>query len=921
MNFKRFLAILLCLLLACTLSLALIGCGGNDEGGSENGGEGGGTGEGLVLVENGLPNFQFVFSKNISTAAKTLANSTIKSINKVLDKDAESDYESDTNAQDIEIIFGTPGYRGDEYAIDYHYLGPDGYAVKVVGTKVLVLYGSDNAVSNALDHLKSNVFGITSKTKKLTDVTVTADKLIEQKQTFTLQSATICGENLNNYVLDYPTVLRSEAQNMQNTLYEKVGIWLPKGEASATQKAVIIREIEKGGEGTTPEGFRVYVDGNQNLVIETEFTNRLTEGIKYFLGETILKTGQIKSEFASDYVYDGFDARNVYYKDYGARGNGTSNDFEAIKKCHEYANDYGHTVNAEAGKTYYIGLTGGKSIIVKTDVKWNGCTFIFDDRLINVCLDSSCGGSSKCEDCKERQTAIFKLEYDKDEEDVTSVLNAHIAANGGIFGGYKESDNTLKIDNWPLNYDALVHLATSDRKIWVRNGLNADAGDEMGEVVLIHADGSIDTTTPFTWDYTRISWATAYPADDKPITIDGGGAFINTMANEPTDSEYISFNRNISIQRSNVTITNLNHRLIETKPERAPYGGILSVRHASNILFTDITLDMHKGRFGNDGAQQGSYEIGGYASHNLKYFNINVIDFFTDGSTDDYINKGGDHTEEGGINFRGMMGTNYCRNFHFKDCMLNTFDAHKGLGNLLIENCTYNAIMIMGSGDITIKNTTVYADSGHSFVAMRSDYGASYRGSITLEDCTLKIRDTATYNTNSNNQLVILKSDYKPNVDFDRELNPDHDENDPTSEKYIEGEGSTNYLPEKMVIKNFKVVEYKMIRFVGCEESENGRNYLVEEEKIHNTTVFLFDHAVTMSYSKVDISEFKTSDPKSLGYSYKNRYIGTKELIVENTDGADLSFTLVIPNSLQFKDSKYILNGKEQPWCTVSVDK
>ena len=227
MNFKRFLAILLCLLLACTLSLALIGCGGNDEGGSENGGEGGGTGEGLVLVENGLPNFKFVFSKNISTAAKTLANSTIKSINKVLTKDAESDYESDTNAQDIEIIFGTPGYRGDEYAIDYHYLGPDGYAVKVVGTKVLVLYGSDNAVSNALDHLKSNVFGITSKTKKLTDVTVTADKLIEQKQTFTLQSATICGENLNNYVLDYPTVLRSEAQNMQNTLYEKVGSQIP----------------------------------------------------------------------------------------------------------------------------------------------------------------------------------------------------------------------------------------------------------------------------------------------------------------------------------------------------------------------------------------------------------------------------------------------------------------------------------------------------------------------------------------------------------------------------------------------------------------------------------------------------------------------------------------------------------------------
>ena len=919
MKMKKILAILLAVILGAALCLSLASCGGttdgNDTEGGTEGGTDGGTNAGLTLVDGGVPTFQFVYSKDISNTARTLANSTIKSINKVLSKDAASDYETDENEQEIEIIIGTPTYRGSEYAIDYHYLGPEGYAVKVVGTKVLVLYGSDNKVGAALEHLEKTVFGINSKTKKLDKVVATDDLLIEAKQQFTLTSTTIAGNDISNYVLEYPTSVRSEVQVMQNNLYNKVGIWLPKGSATATQKAVIIRIIENGAEGSTPEGFRAYVDENENLVIETEFVNKITDGLNAFFGDNILKSGQKEVAFENNYVYNKYDARNIYYEDFGAKGNGKTNDFEAIQSCHAYANEYGHTVNARTGKTYYIGKTGGKTVIVKTDVNWNGCTFTFDDSLIKVCLDSSiCGGYNKCEDCKNRTASIFTLEYDKPVVSVKDALSAHIAANGGIFGGYGEADNTLKIDNWPLNYDALVHMATAERKIWVRKGLNADSGDEMGEVVLIHADGTIDPTTPFTWDYTSIAWANAYPADDKPITINGGGAFINTIANEPEDSEYISFGRNISVERSNVTITNINHRLIETIPERAPYAGILYVSHATNVQFSDITLDMHKGRFGNNGAQQGSYEIGGYASHDLRYFNINVIDFFTDGSDDDFVDGAGNLTTEGGINFRGMMGTNYCRNFYFKGCQLNSFDAHKGLGNLLIEDCTYNSILIMGSGDVVIRNTTVYVDESQNFMSMRQDYGASYRGTLTLEGCTMKIRDTCKYNTQSNNYLTILQSSYDPNFDFDRILNPNYDSSDPTSEKYLEGEGTTNYLPEKIYIKDFKVEKYKMIKYVSTAESETGRNYLIEEQVAldKNTVVCLFDYQTTMAYLKVDISEFAFNG----GYSMKNRYIGTKELIVETTNGADLSFKLTIPNTLQFKNSTYTFNGQNIPWYT-----
>ena len=286
--------------MALAIGLSLVSCGGgsatdgegtgagNEGGGNEGGGE---TNAGLKLVEGGNPTFQFVYSNEASNTVKNSANSVLNSINKALNTKAEIVTERNENATDIEIFIGTPQFRGAEYKIDAHYLGPKGYAIKVVGTKVLVLYGSEDldALGSAFAHLKETVFGITAKTKKLDSVVVSEDKLIEAPQTFTLTSATVVGNNLKDYVFDYPTELREEFKTIQDSLYNKVGIWLPKGSASANQKAIIIRTIPNKGEGTTEKGFKVYVDESQNLVIETEFPNRLVAGTTAFLSATLLK--------------------------------------------------------------------------------------------------------------------------------------------------------------------------------------------------------------------------------------------------------------------------------------------------------------------------------------------------------------------------------------------------------------------------------------------------------------------------------------------------------------------------------------------------------------------------------------------------------------------------------------------------------
>jgi hypothetical protein len=44
----------------------------------------------------------------------------------------------------------------------------------------------------------------------------------------------------------------------------------------------------------------------------------------------------------------------VYYERFGAQGDGVTDDFEAICRAHEYANNNGLPVKANSQATYYI---------------------------------------------------------------------------------------------------------------------------------------------------------------------------------------------------------------------------------------------------------------------------------------------------------------------------------------------------------------------------------------------------------------------------------------------------------------------------------------------------------------------------------------------------------------------------------------
>ena len=80
--------------------------------------------------------------------------------------------------------------------------------------------------------------------------------------------------------------------------------------------------------------------------------------------------------------------RSVSHEEFGAKGDGVSDDFFAIKAAHEYANEQGFPVKACDTPTYYIHETRvngeSASAIIKTDTNRGDANFIIDDTDISL---------------------------------------------------------------------------------------------------------------------------------------------------------------------------------------------------------------------------------------------------------------------------------------------------------------------------------------------------------------------------------------------------------------------------------------------------------------------------------------------------------------------------------------------------------
>ena len=848
----------------------------------------------IVLVKDGVGYFKFVVASGYTSDVNRAVDTLISDISK-LGVSSERLFDTADTLTDCEILIGTVQSRGEQYKLDHRAYGYEGYAIKAIDGKVLILAGSEDALLKALDSFKKDILGITKKTKVLTDVSMTAEQdIVVIQDNYAVESVTIGQNDLKDYVLvskDGEYAEKTTATAVQDLLYKKVGIWLEIVDPTADYQNKIIIDLTTAKTCKSDKGFILEIkDGD--ILVDCGFANKIEEATLAFFMTEITSSQNKNPSFKDNYKFEKVDYKNIYYKDFGAKGDGYTDDFIAIKACHDLANEFGHTVHATSSATYYFGKGSGyETITVNTDTYWHGCSFIFDDHEIKAPPRDPATGNTTGKGDPEYYTHIFTVSSNSETLTYTG--------SSVPIKTLKEGDTNV---GFAPGYRAMVVPFNANVKHFIRYGANQNNGDPQYEILIVDAEGNIDPTTPVLWNYDTITKVEVYERDDDPITISGGDSkddrtHIETIFNG-AESYYSYYERNIYITRSNVTLTNIEHTIVDEGDTGAPYRGFTSVEHSDNVVIDNCIFQCPKTYYtiGSAGTSvnMGTYEIHANYSNNVIWQNCSQSNFFE---------------PDGSIKFNGMMGTNYCKNLFFDNMFVCSFDAHCGTYNGTIKNSTLEHINFIGEGTIKLENVTVHANATKTAINLRNDYGCTWQGDAYLDGVTLKYYERGMQN------LTVFKCSWV-NHDF----------------------GYQTYLPENVYINNLKsvLIEY-YIDYNGeriekvVEENEAPIHFAQGLESYINGNIANPNETRFPIVDQIKCycdDGFNDTDGDGLCDNNKcgfpetanefiniNPYNPTKNIYITNSPG--LKF--IMPKTQQFESTRVYIENKEFDWFAVGT--
>ena len=647
--------------------------------------------EGLELIVDGEAKFVFVLSNSLKAFERQAVERIIASLN---DRGISVDKISETEESGgkTEVLVGDVTKRGEECKFDFHTLGYKGEGVFIKDGRIFIVGGSTNALINAI-----NYFGESVIADKTSVIFLESDNYKNVQDDYIVTELKIGDSDVKDgYVIVADGTdkdILALAKKFQEALYIEIGAWLPITDSASSDRAIVFERNGLAGE----HGFRVLVEG-KTLRFDTEFPHKASED-GGALDKFIKK--EISEEDGSVKLRDGFEykvnVRSIYYSEFGAKGDGKTDDFNAMCKAHAYANEYGHTVRADNGARYYIGVNT-TSLTIKTDTFFGDAEIILDDRDIDPRNSS------------ERSVPTFVVERDRSKVPVTDMTSL-----------YRGETNV----GFAPGYPALLYVKNSGKKVFIRVGANTDSGEPQQDVILIDKDGNIDPTTPLLFDYDKITEAYLIPISDKPITI-SGGTF--TCISNVGPSEYLYYYRGFLIERSNVTFEDFTYRITGEGDTGSPYAFFVRALESHNVLIDNATVDAHKMfALGGNGVGMGSYIFEAQYSTYLTWSNITQTNFY-----------GSDGRAAKGL---GPHGTSGCKNMTFDGNLFTSFDAHRGSYNVTIKNSELEHISIIGEGRLLIENSKIHATHTHTVVGIRKDYGSDFDGEFVFKNVTVEIGD------------------------------------------------------------------------------------------------------------------------------------------------------------------------------------
>jgi len=302
----------------------------------------------------------------------------------------------------------------------------------------------------------------------------------------------------------------------------------------------------------------------------------------------------------------------VRYSDFGAKGDGKTDDIDAISATHAFANQNGLSVKADEGAAYYISGKN-RSAVIQTDTDFGTASFIIDDTGV-----------------ENRNTNVFTV-------------------SSGLQSFKPEGINSLKRNQQKINATfpgtCIITVTNSNVRRYIRFGPNQNSGTPQTDIFIADKNGNVDMNAPIIWDFDQITDITALPIDETSLTIKGG--HFTSIANR-AESKYTYYSRGIAIRRSNVVVDGLEHRVTGEGENGAPYGGFINVGDCSYVTVKNTILTGHK-TYQTIGAagvpvSMGSYDISLGRALNVSFINCSQTNDINDNT------------------YWGIIGSNYCKN-------------------------------------------------------------------------------------------------------------------------------------------------------------------------------------------------------------------------------------------------------------------